>query len=211
MNCHQARRLFGACWDDETTQAERDWLEAHFAACAPCRTEYEAFSRALELAASLPREEASADLVDRVVARARRLAPAPDRVALPGRRWVPITAAAALLAIVGILAAPWTGLRSPVVPSSTAVIEPVSVPQLRVTPTASAHSRETAGAPAATGRPIAPTATASLTDIPDSLFDHSEDVEFILDPVTLRHGRASVTRNPVRTLQVQGEQATITF
>ena len=29
MKCGQARRLFGAYWDDEITQAEREWLEAH--------------------------------------------------------------------------------------------------------------------------------------------------------------------------------------
>ena len=27
--CDQARRLFGAYWDDEVTQAEREWLESH--------------------------------------------------------------------------------------------------------------------------------------------------------------------------------------
>ncbi|MEK7329389.1 MAG: hypothetical protein AAB113_01165, partial [Candidatus Eisenbacteria bacterium] len=45
--------------------------------------------------------------------------------------------------------------------------------------------------------------------VPDSLFDHSADVEFILDPVTLRKGRAhTVLRlNP----NVQGEKAVITF
>ncbi len=37
MNCDRARRLFGAAWDDELTQAEREWLDAHFAACAGCR------------------------------------------------------------------------------------------------------------------------------------------------------------------------------
>ena len=37
MNCGDARRLFGAYWDDEITLAERDWLESHFASCAACR------------------------------------------------------------------------------------------------------------------------------------------------------------------------------
>ena len=27
MNCDDARRLFGAYWDDELTLAEREWLE----------------------------------------------------------------------------------------------------------------------------------------------------------------------------------------
>jgi hypothetical protein len=50
--------------------------------------------------------------------------------------------------------------------------------------------------------------SGQLASIPDSLFDHSEDVEFILDPVTLRRGRATVTRLPAG---VQGEKAVISF
>ena len=30
MKCSKARRWFGAYWDDEITQAERELLEAHF-------------------------------------------------------------------------------------------------------------------------------------------------------------------------------------
>ena len=55
MNCARARGLFGACWDDEITQAEREALEAHFAACPGCRAEYDEYSRALELVVALPR------------------------------------------------------------------------------------------------------------------------------------------------------------
>jgi hypothetical protein len=47
-----------------------------------------------------------------------------------------------------------------------------------------------------------------VATVPDSLFDHGQDVEFILDPVTLRRGRATV-KNP--TANVQAEQAVITF
>ena len=57
MNCGDARRLFGAYWDDEITLAERDWLESHFASCAGCRSEYETWARAIELVGSLPRAE----------------------------------------------------------------------------------------------------------------------------------------------------------
>ena len=32
MNCTHARKLFATFWDDETTQAEREWLESHFTA-----------------------------------------------------------------------------------------------------------------------------------------------------------------------------------
>ena len=86
------QRLFGAYWDDE--------LDAGRARVARDRTspparraarEYEELARTLELVGSLPRVEATPDCVERVLARARRAAPAPDRAA--GRRpprWVPV-------------------------------------------------------------------------------------------------------------------------
>ena len=55
--CDQARRLFGAFWDDEVTQAEREWLDTHFTACPGCRTEYDQFARTVETIGSLPRTE----------------------------------------------------------------------------------------------------------------------------------------------------------
>ena len=45
--CDQARRLFGAYWDDEVTQAEREWLESHLGGCPACRQQYEQFARTL--------------------------------------------------------------------------------------------------------------------------------------------------------------------
>ena len=47
-----------------------------------------------------------------------------------------------------------------------------------------------------------------LAAVPDSMFDHSEDVEFILDPMTLHRGRPAVVR---ASGAAQGQQATITF
>jgi hypothetical protein len=45
--------------------------------------------------------------------------------------------------------------------------------------------------------------------VPDSVFNHGDDVEFILDPVTLRKGRAHTT---IRGADApRGQQATITF
>ena len=73
-----------------------------------------------------------------------------------------------------------------------------------------------APSPASPAAPDARRVTAPAADattlaggVPDSLFDHSADVEFILDPVKLRKGRAQpVLRvNP----NVQGEKAVITF
>jgi hypothetical protein len=57
------------------------------------------------------------------------------------------------------------------------------------------------------GRRVTGSALASA--IPDSLFDHSADVDFVLDPVKMRRERGRGF-TPV-TNAVQGERASITF
>jgi anti-sigma factor RsiW len=204
MKCAKGRRLFGSYWDDQTTQAEREWLESHFASCPACREEYEQFSRALEWAGSLPRVEAAPDLVDRVLARARRTSPVADRVPTRSNRWVPATAAAASLLVFGTLASPWLGVglgpRLAAKKSANPTIqEPVLVTTRVVLP--STMSRVTPPVPNATdAQPVAA--------IPESLFNHGDDVEFVLDPVTLHRGRATVQRLPNG---IQAERTAITF
>ncbi len=207
MNCGGARRLFGAYWDDEITLAERDWLESHFAACAACRAAYEEFARAIELVGSLPRIEVKPGLAERALARARRATAAPDRLPLGAPRWIPITATAALLAIAATMALQWMDVTPP--------------GRMRQRSEVIAGWQPAPIERPAVGRPAAPRSDDHRTDdgtaadarlagaVPDSLFDHSADVEFILDPVTLRKGRAhTVLRlNP----NVQGEKAVITF
>jgi anti-sigma factor RsiW len=200
MSCKRARNLFGRYWDDEVTQAEREWLESHFAGCGRCRTEYESLARTIELVGSLPREESPADFVERTVARARRAATEPDRVPGISHRWIPITAAAALLAVLGGSAMQWAGLSTaPEQRSSSqtaAIQQPTWVGPVPAT---------TAPKP---GRENAQLAGAAST-VPDSIFNHGDDVEFILDPVTLRKGRAHTT---IRGADApRGQQATITF
>jgi anti-sigma factor RsiW len=206
MTCGHARRLFGACWDDEITQAEREGLEAHFGACPRCRTEYDEYSRALELLDSLPRIEPAADLVERVIARSRRAAAEPDRVGAPRVAWVPVTAAAAVVAVALALVLPWIGARP--VTRGRAPSEGWSA---RVEGPAPAQPVLRTAGPAAGPGGTAGTARVAPLEGPvavvsDSLFDHSADVEFILDPMTLHRGRPATVRTPV-----QGEQATITF
>ena len=205
MRCAQARRLFGAYWDDEMTQAEREWIESHFVSCAECRREYGEFSRTLELAGSLPRADAAPDLVQRVLARVRQVSPAPDRVPTGGAQWIPVTAAAALLLIIAAAISPWLGLRPgtqiasvPEPPAREALTQPVLVSPAPGAGGSAAVDPGAAGAPA----------TGPMAAVRDSLFDPSEDVEFILDPVTLRRGRATMSRS---TPGVQAEQAVITF
>lgn len=207
MNCGDARRLFGAYWDDEITLAERDWLESHFASCAGCRGEYETFARTIELVGSLPRAEVRPGLDERALARARRANAAPDRLPADTPRWIPITATAALLAIAATMTLQWMGMTPAgrLAPRNevATVPQPVLVPSANVDPSSPAVG----DAPSAI---VATEADSPLANgVPDSLFDHSADVEFILDPVKLSKGRAhTVLRlNP----NVQGEKAVITF
>lgn len=189
--CDHARRMFGPLWDDETTRGERDWLERHFASCGACREDYDRFARTLETVASLPRHEAAPDLAARALATARGREPAPDRIefvpVIP--RWTPVAAAAAVALIALAVLAP----RFPGPSSSDGRMARVeaTVPEPRLVATA-------------TARPPEAVATAV-----DSLFDHGEDVEFILDPVTLSRGRAH--RGADRGVEVRGEQAVISF
>ena len=207
MNCGDARRLFGAYWDDEITLAERDWLESHFASCTGCRGEYESFARTIELVGSLPRAEVKPGLDERALARARRATAAPDRLPAGTPRWIPITATAALLAIAATMTLQWMGMTPAGRLAPRNEVATVQQPVLVPSPDAPATSPaldDDAGTTAGTE-----TDSQVASGVPDSLFDHSADVEFILDPVKLRKGRAQ----PVMRLNpnVQGEKAVITF
>jgi anti-sigma factor RsiW len=200
MNCGGARRLFGAYWDDEITLAERDWLESHFSSCAACRGEYEQFARSIELVGSLPRVEVRPELAERALTRARRSTAVADRLPLGAPRWIPITATAALLTIAATMALQWMGIAPPGWGPDPSSIAGVSQPEL-LQPTR-------AKGPSVAADPYADAATGA-PGVADSLFDHSADVEFILDPVVLNKGRAHTVLklNP----NVQGEKAVITF
>jgi hypothetical protein len=201
MKCREARRLFGAYWDDELTQGEREWLEVHFASCPGCRTSYETLARSLELVSGLPRIEPAPDLAARALARARRMAPVADRLPTATPRWVPALAAAAVLVVAGVAV-------TRLVPTGR-VNEPVAV---RATDPAPAPAAEVVlPVPVATSdAPIEEPQLVADAGFPDSLFDHSADVEFILDPVTVRRGQAHPASRLAPPI-TRGEQATITF
>lgn len=202
MNCHQARRHFGAYWDDELTQAEREWLEGHFAACERCRREYDERARVMEGLAALPRLDAPPHFSEQVLARARRAATVPDRVPAAAPAWMPVTAGALALLLVGTLAAPWLGPPDDRgVPSGVALAPPQPV---AVTPAAPEASPPSAPAESDAG----PGAVSRVASLPDSLFDPAANVEFILDAVPLRRGRAEL---PSPALPVQAERAVISF
>ena len=191
MKCHEARRFFGPYWDDETTQAEREWLESHFTACSRCRREYDLLAHTLESVSELPRIEAAPDLLERTLARTHRSAPARDL--LPERRsWAPALAAAAALLIVLVGIARWAGV-GPGAHDRTAAVTPHAVPVAERAPVA----------------PVPTRAAESVSSVPDHIFDHSDDIEFVLDPVPLRRGRATVAHP--HTGNIQTEQAVVSF
>lgn len=199
-SCARARDLFGTYWDDETTLAEREWLEGHLQGCAACRVEYESLSRTLELVGSLPREEAAPDMAQRALAAARRASPAPDVVFVRegAPRWVPLAAAAGLVLIAMAAFAPML-LRAPGTSAVAHLDTPVVAPHLvAVAAPSAAPAAESAG-----------TAARTQAAVADGLFDHTEDVDLVLDPVTLRRGRAHTVAHLPEG--VQGEQAVITF
>jgi anti-sigma factor RsiW len=206
MNCGRVRGLFGAYWDDEITQAEREWMDAHFASCTACREQYDSFARTLELVGSLPREEAAAGFVDRVVSRARRAAEAPDRLPNPNPRWVPLAASVALGVLLLAAVIPWLrpaadrGRVASRVPTATGMSASLERPE---------GALPDAGPPAPTRRVTTGAGSGAAAGISDSIFDHTEDVEFILDPVTTR--RAHARPAAPRAAAVQGERAVITF
>jgi hypothetical protein len=206
MTCDRARRLFGACWDDELTQAEREWLEGHFASCDHCRADYDGFSRTLELAGTLPRVEAAPELVERVLARTHRASAVPDRVGQGGLRWLPVAAVAATVVLVAavLFAVP----RMKGHPAGALTPGPVVLESGQ--PATLVHF-ESVGKRVKLPARRGASAVGDVAIIPDSLFDHSEDVEFILDPVTLHRGRPSLRSAGSRLSGVQGQQAIITF
>ncbi len=207
MNCGGARRLFGAYWDDEITLAERDWLESHFNSCATCRGEYEQFARSIELVGSLPRVEVRPELAERALARARRSTSVADRLPLWSPRWIPITATAALLTIAATMTLQWMGVAPPGRIGGSSPVARVSQPEL-LQPTRAEQPPAVVSADPGAGA-VAGMAGGLAAGPADSLFDHSADVEFILDPVVLNKGRAHTVLklNP----RVQGESAVITF
>jgi len=191
MICNRARRLFGACWDDELTQAERDGLEGHLASCPPCRTEYDEFARALELTASLPRIEASADFMDRVLVRSRRATTAPDFVREAGSRWVPVAVAAAgaVLVVAAMLVGSNLQWKTPASSQVPQIVKVEGPREPRIVPIPSVKPGER--------RPEAHQGSA------ESLFDPDKNVEFVLGSAAVSGGR--VKRDP------EGQRPVITF
>ena len=213
ISCERAQSLFGPGWDDELSVVERESLEQHFAGCTDCRRDYDELARTLELVQGLPRPSVSGDFATRVLAEARRREAEGGRGLLVTRGWFArpwrVAIAAAFLVAAGVsgmMLAPRTQVETPQVAQK--IVPPAA------TPVAPQLASVVPGSPA---KPVVkPTLTThrtrpseTIAAIPDSLFDHSADVEFVLDPVTMRKERGR-GYTPVQTT-VKGEQASITF
>ncbi len=113
---HPNAATLGAYHDGELGGAALTDAEAHLAACPRCRQELREIDRLDAALGGLPALEPSPDVYDRVLARAARPRPRPDRAARFAPRrplWALTIALAALAALVGgydFLIAPHTGL-----------------------------------------------------------------------------------------------------
>ena len=92
-----------------------------------------------------------------------------------------------------MLISPWVGLGPGPRVASREVPAPVHEPELVPVRVPSLVSSGPAGRSSDLARLSKAERVAAVSD---SLFDHSEDVEFILDPVTLHRGRATLTHVP---------------
>jgi anti-sigma factor RsiW len=232
-SCERAQTLFGRAWDDELTAVERDGLELHVKGCAGCRREYDEFARTLELVQALPRPAVSDDFAARVLvaaaAREREAAAAPRRIfawpSLPSFEFGDIAFGRPALAlaatfVVAVSAAVML-MRSPAIGPVQAPTVATVAPQAQSAPAAPVIESPAMPAPtmiaAADPAPVRRTPARAATNasvlvadaptIPDSLFDHTADVELVLDPVKLRRERG-VGYTPT---SVRGEAASITF
>jgi len=227
ISCERAQSLFGPGWDDELSVAERESLEQHFAGCTNCRRDYDELARTLELVQGLPRPQVSGDFATRVLAEARRREAEGGRGLLITRGWFAhparLAIAAALVVAAGVSGlmmtpkteAPRVAQQQQQQPQHVAAAEPVvATSQPIVAPpstlaSAGPVSPARSNANPTLARPERNRPAEAYTGMPDSLFNHTDDVELVLDPVTLRKERGR-GYTPVQTT-VKGEQASITF
>jgi hypothetical protein len=214
-SCERATTLFGSAWDDELTATERDGLERHIEACGMCRREYDEFARTLELVQALPRPQVDEGFAGRVLTAAlareaaaasvgRRLFAFPAAWSVPAFGRPALALAATFIVAVGVgaflLSRPLPGPADvATVPATPAPIvatlpppPPVEAPAQSPRAEVQAQTRRLPAASSirvATPRVAPSTALAAAPGIADSLFDHTADVELILDPGQLRRER----------------------
>src|SRR5262249_25373083 len=122
------------------------------------------------------------------------------RVRTLAPNWVSIAAAASVLLVMGTVITPWLMLgrrAAPLVALGERTPREAHLVNTMTTPGPSSS------APAGTSTK----SQAEMVAVVDSLIDHSEDVEFVLDPVRVSRGRAAVTSS--RPEPAQRHQAVV--
>ncbi|HSQ59380.1 MAG TPA: zf-HC2 domain-containing protein [Acidobacteriota bacterium] len=194
MNCRSAESLFSALIEDELSQKERRFLEAHLLSCRKCSVSLKETRAAMEMFQSLPTEETSPHFEEDVMARIRSgeglrpslvewlrglLAPAwlrPVAVAGAGACavWIAALVAGPYLnpgdrtaPVAVVTPAPSTGETS--APAGSDAPEGTSVAQGSVGPTRAPSSAELAGVTAPPSRPDLSASTRARTEEPADL------------------------------------------
>ncbi|MGE5190590.1 MAG: zf-HC2 domain-containing protein [Gemmatimonadota bacterium] len=107
MECDRIRDLLSDYLEDGLDAGDRDVVAAHLGACARCAAEARGLSETIALLASLPRETAPPELLDRVmdgIERESARRPGRGRVVSPRRARIPVEAAAAVFLLVLVYA-----------------------------------------------------------------------------------------------------------
>jgi hypothetical protein len=149
MSCDATRAMFSELADDALPAEQRVACQAHLAACADCRREWEGLQRTLRLLHGMPRVRAPQGIVERVLA-AVRPDPWPRRLArrlfVPLFIKLPLEAAALILVTVGGV---WLVQRTPEMQQVVQREAPAVADARQPAPPPAAPQRPASGAPAA--------------------------------------------------------------
>jgi anti-sigma factor RsiW len=132
MNCNRVRYSLSKYIDGVLAPAVQYAVEAHLAACAPCRAECEAQRRMARVLMEMPRRQLGPEFDSALQARLRDLDAPPRRASLldrlrrsSARAWSPVLAP---LAIAGLAVALWRPMMAPptVTPAPTMQTSPLA-------------------------------------------------------------------------------------
>lgn len=103
-NCRNIQKKLSACQDGELDPAEKKAVESHLNSCEDCRTRSESWEKTCQMLRSLPEIEPGDGFLRQVLSRTgQRREPFWIRIIRPARALLPMPAAMAALAIIGIL------------------------------------------------------------------------------------------------------------
>jgi len=130
MNCSRVRNTLSEYIDGVLAPSIQYAVEAHLAACAPCRAECEAQRRMARVLMEMPRRQLGPEFDAALQSRLRELDAAPRRASLLDRlrrggtrAWSPVLAP---LAIAGLAVALWRPVMAPPTPVPTIPTSPLA-------------------------------------------------------------------------------------